>query len=235
MGKRIALIIALICFLGSGFYIGHKLYTDWKTEKEFKEIRDNTTMKTGGIDLKKLHRKNKHCVGWIRIKGTKINYPVMQTSKNNSDYYLRRGFNKKHSESGTPFLSSWSKLGKSKNYLIFGHNMKTGAMFHALPKYEKKKFYNKHKYIEFEDIKTGKHKYKVSTVLKTETYSFDYPKYAYIEGNIPYYEYIKKCRSIAIRNSKKPQFPNQLLTLSTCSYHVNDRKGRFVVVAELCE
>ena len=65
-----------------------------------------------------------------------MDYPVVQTPKD-PEYYLRRNFEKENSISGTPFMDEYSKIGKSKNYLIYGHNIKSGTMFHQLLKFEK--------------------------------------------------------------------------------------------------
>lgn len=52
---------------------------------------------------KKVYEKNNDLVGWIKIKDTNIDYPVMQT-KDDYSYYLKRNFNKKSSIYGTPFV-----------------------------------------------------------------------------------------------------------------------------------
>ena len=43
---------------------------------------------------------NPDLAGWIKIEGTKVDYPVMQTSTNNKDYYLKRDFDKQDSVRG---------------------------------------------------------------------------------------------------------------------------------------
>ena len=42
----------------------------------------------------KLYEENSDFVGWIKIKGTKINYPVMKTTKP-YDFYLMHNFKKR--------------------------------------------------------------------------------------------------------------------------------------------
>ena len=47
-----------------------------------------------------LHNENSDMVGWLQIENTKINYPVMQTSVDNANFYLYRDFDKKESVRG---------------------------------------------------------------------------------------------------------------------------------------
>lgn len=62
---------------------------------------DDSNNKDNGIT--DLMNKNSDCIGWLRINGTKIDYPIMQT-KENPQFYIRRDFNKQYSYLGTPFM-----------------------------------------------------------------------------------------------------------------------------------
>ena len=106
--RIIYIIVAGIFLFSAGKLIYH--YGDsYLSEKEFDDLKTNNQ-----YELKQLKKKNKDLVGRIKIKGTKIDYPVMQTP-NDPQYYLRRNFEKKYSLSGTPFLDAASTLGKSKS------------------------------------------------------------------------------------------------------------------------
>ena len=73
--------------------------------------------------------------GWITIDGTKIDYPVMLTP-NDGDYYLKRNVNGEDDINGTLFMDPRTDLvQRSTNIIIYGHNMKSGAMFGSLKKY----------------------------------------------------------------------------------------------------
>lgn len=50
-----------------------------------------------------LFEQNQDFIGWIKIDGTKIDYPVMQ-SPNNPDYYLKHSFEKAYSDYGVPYI-----------------------------------------------------------------------------------------------------------------------------------
>ena len=74
-----------------------------------------------------LFARNPDLFGWIKIEGTKLNYPVMYTP-DDPEYYLRRAFDGSRSMSGVPFLDGRCFEGCG-NYLIYGHHMKNGTMF----------------------------------------------------------------------------------------------------------
>ena len=98
-GSLISWILIVICaivFCGSAAHL--LLYAKDKldSEKEFKEIRESAR------DLSDLYAQNNDLVGWIQIKDTKIDYPVMQTP-DDPEFYLHRDFKGEYSASGTPF------------------------------------------------------------------------------------------------------------------------------------
>ena len=72
--RIIYVIVAGIFLFSAGKLIYH--YGDsYLSEKEFDDLKTNNQYK-----LKQLKKKNKDLVGRIKIKGTKIDYPVMQTA-----------------------------------------------------------------------------------------------------------------------------------------------------------
>lgn len=132
--RWIILILAAIVFVFCAWKLGSYTMQGVKTQKDFSSLKIN-----GRHDLVALHRKNSDVVGWIKINGTRIDYPVMQTPED-PEFYLRKNFNKQYSLAGTPFMDAASRRSRSKNFLIYGHNMKSGTMFHSLLNYEKNSF-----------------------------------------------------------------------------------------------
>ena len=53
------------------------------------------------VDFNELLKKNPDTVGWIKVEGTKVNYPVVQSTDN--DYYLSHAFNKTANQGGWIF------------------------------------------------------------------------------------------------------------------------------------
>ena len=73
-----------------------------------------------------LYAQNPDLVGWLRIDGTGIDLPVVQTPGDN-EYYLRRGFDRLYAVGGTLFLDercSTDPDALTANWLIYGHNMR---------------------------------------------------------------------------------------------------------------
>ncbi len=108
-----------------------------------------------------MYNENNDLYGWIEIKNTQINYPVMYTP-NVPNFYINKDWNKETSKSGSIYVDS--RCGQdSENLIIYGHNMNDFSMFGSLSYYTKKSYYEEHKYIEFDTI-YEKSKYEIIAV-----------------------------------------------------------------------
>lgn len=225
--NNLIIILCLAVIVGCLIYLIPKLMDYYEAERDFSSIKKQER------DLEALWKKNHDLAGWITIKGTRIDYPVMWTP-DEPERYLRKNFNKEYSIAGTPFLDAYSEPGNTRNYLVYGHNIKAGTMFHDLVKFDSDKFYKKHKYISFETLEEGKAKYEIVAAFKTEIYNFKFYYYADIESVETYDEYVEKIKSLnELSTDVKLDFrKDQLLTLCTCSYHVPRPNGRMLVVAK---
>lgn len=181
-----------------------------------------------------LYELNNDLVGWISIEDTRIDYPVMQTIYD-EEYYLHRNYEREDSNEGLPFMDSRCIIGlPSTNLIIYGHNMKNGDMFADLLKYEKKSYYENHRYIRFDTI-YEEALYEIIAVFRTrvayrdeDTFRF----YNFIEADSTedFYDYLDNIRALSLYDIQADaKSSDYLLTLSTCEYTVED--GRFVVVA----
>ena len=91
-------------------------------------------------------------VGWIKIDGTPIDYPVMQDTTG-EDYYLNHNFEGKSDNKGAPFVDENTQIKPlDKNIVIYGHNTRDGSMFGDLDYYLDQAFYKKHPTIMFDTI-----------------------------------------------------------------------------------
>lgn len=256
---NILIVIFTATFLISGFFIGRYYYTIYRSEKVVSDLKKlieeessanassndkQTNNKIEQVDIngtkvqkkfEKVYKKNNDFIGWLSIEGTKVDYPVMYTPKN-EEYYLRNDFKKKWSIEGTPFAAGGcDPLKPSDNVIIYGHNMNTGTLFGELTKYADKGFYEQHKYIEFDTIKENA-LYEVIATFKTEIdYSnknaFKYYKFFNAKDKNEFNEYVEKAKSATpYKIETTAKYGDKLLTLSTCSYHQD--QGRYVVVAK---
>lgn len=97
-------------------------------------------------EFEQLKKINSDMVGWIKILGTRIDYPVV-CGKDNEEY-LHKTFSKKKNRSGCIFLDvNCKKDFSSDNSVIYGHHMKDGSMFAELVKFRDPEFVKRHKRI----------------------------------------------------------------------------------------
>ena len=119
-----------------------------------------------------LFEQNEDFIGWIKIDGTKIDYPVMQ-SPNSPDYYLKHSFEKAYSDYGVPYIDEACATGISNNLIIYGHHMKNGTMFSDLCNYIDADFCKEHPIINFDTL-SGFGEYQVVAVFKFNTNHEDF-------------------------------------------------------------
>lgn len=182
------------------------------------------------------YEQNKDMVGWVRIDGTKLNYPVMQ-SVDEPNFYLKHGFDKKYTDYGCPYVQeNCDVLAPSDNIVLYGHHMSDGSMFAVLDKYKKEAFWKEHKTIQFDTL-TKRNKYEIIAAFKTVVYtdspeSFKYYHFTDAENREEFDEYIAKCKELSFYDTGvTAEYGDKLITLSTCEYSRNN--GRIVVVAKL--
>lgn len=95
------------------------------------------------VNFEGLWEINQDVVGWLYCEDTYIHYPVVQGKDNNK--YVRTGLDGSWLISGTLFVDFRNReLGQDKNYIIYGHNMKTDRMFGSLVKYKDQAYYEAH-------------------------------------------------------------------------------------------
>ncbi len=101
-----------------------------------------------GDRFKKLRKKSKYIVGWITMNN--LDEPVVQ--KNNK-YFLNHDAAGKKNSNGAIFLDENISL-KTRPYtmLVYGHNMKSGAMFGDLRKYKDYAYAARHRVFSFDTM-----------------------------------------------------------------------------------
>ena len=182
------------------------------------------------VDFAALSRINPDIVGWLYCEGTQINYPVVQGS--DDEYYLDHLFDGTQNVNGCLFLDSRVDASfSSVHSIIYGHHMRSGAMFAALDGYKRQSFYDAHR----------------AMLLITPDATYDVQLFAaYVadpsedawEVSFANDGEIQTWIDAAIAQSTftsdvKPTTGDRLLTLSTCSYEFGD--ARFVVVGVMVD
>ena len=91
---------------------------------------DYINMNMINVDFNDLKRTNPDVVGWLKVNGTNINYPFVQSSDN--DYYLTHSFNKSYNGGGWVFLDYRNNGTNNKNTIIYAHGRSDKTMFGTL-------------------------------------------------------------------------------------------------------
>ena len=176
---------------------------------------------------------NGELFGWIEIPDTRINYPVMHTP-NDPEKYLHTAFDGSYSKSGVPFLAGNCREGKGI-YIVYGHNMRNGSMFHDLLSYKKESFWREHPTVYFDTI-NDEGEYEIIGAFPSKVYRVDetgvFKYYNYINLTDPevFAEYVAEVKSASLYDTGvSAEYGDTLLVLSTCGSS-NDTE-RFVVVA----
>ena len=103
-------------------------------------------------NMAELYQKNPDVVGYIKIDGTKLDYPVMYTP-DDEEKYLRTSFEGNPSIAGVPFIDADCSVDpRSDNLLIYGHNMANGTAFHTLMNYQQKNYWEAHPTFTYSDM-----------------------------------------------------------------------------------
>lgn len=185
-----------------------------------------------------LYLENPDMVGWIRIDGTDIDYPVVQRA-DDPTYYLKHDFEKHYTDYGCPFMQAdCDALAPSDNLIIYGHNTKDGSMFADLAKYRSKNFWQNHKTVWF-DTELGSSAYEIFAVIHTtvQADSADaFPFYRFVDAAAPeeFADYVSACQARVLYDTGiSAEYGDKLLTLSTCDNITDD--GRLLVIAKQTE
>ena len=182
-----------------------------------------------------IYAENNDFIGWLKIADTIIDYPVMQ-SKNESNYYLNHTFSHEEDKNGTLFIDSRNDIvNRSTNIIIYGHNMKSNAMFGSLKKYLDEDYWQQHKMIQFDTL-YEKGTYEVVAVClgKVEYQDedvFRYYDFLNAENEEQFNAFLDNVEKSAVFEDKDAiGYGDELLTLSTCNHYVEN--GRLYIVAK---
>ncbi|MGN1204953.1 MAG: class B sortase [Lachnospiraceae bacterium] len=245
------LIVAAGCFayLGNYYYQTKRLDDYANIQKNLKGDVQSISVKEEPVihynedpealpdvlsEYQTLYSLNKRLIGWIKIDDTYIDYPVLQTV--NNEYYLNHNFDQEEDKNGSIFLDKdCSIYPRSTNLILYGHHMRSGRMFGQLNKYSSEKFYEDHKYIQFDTI-YEKGTYEVMYVFRSKIYEeseivFKYYQFVDALSEAEFDSNMREMAAMSLYDTGvTATYGDELLTLSTCDYYTS--YGRFVVVAK---
>lgn len=111
-----------------------------KPKNKFDPYFDYINYPLINVNFTNLLKTNPDTVAWIQIKGTKINYPVVQSS--NNSFYLNHDYYRKYNEAGWVFMDYRNNNIMNKNTIIYAHSRVDGSMFHTLRNTLDEKWFN---------------------------------------------------------------------------------------------
>ena len=179
--------------------------------------------------FRQLRKESRNIIGWLTIAG-QVDDAVVQ--KDNV-YYLDHDALGKQNVNGALFLDSAISLKtRPYTYIIYGHNMKTGAMFGNLRNYENITYYHNDPFITFDTMyENGRYVVFSAGSIYTEPWGRNYVDFfSLISSNIQEREAsIKTLISASVHTCSIDVRPeDQLLILVTC---VESDEERRVVAA----
>lgn len=180
---------------------------------------DYMNLKFIDVDINKLKTFNPDTIGFIKVMGTNINYPFVQTIDN--DYYLNRSYDKTYNNAGWIFLDYRNNEFNDKNTIIYGHGRINGTMFGSLKDTLKSSWQNnKDNYIIKISTEKENSIWQIFSVYKIATTS-DYLQTTFTDNEFESFINLIKGRS-SYNFETNVTNEDKVLTLSTC-YNDNDK------------
>lgn len=170
--------------------------------------------------LESLRNINPDIYGWIKIPGTKINYPVAQTTDN--EYYLDHAYTGDNLVNGSIYADYRADAVPTMNYntVLYGHNIKDGSMFNNVSKFfEKDVFDNTLIYL-----------YTFSGIYVFKPFSIHEAEYdsGYISmgmGKDEFVRFATEMKNLSeVQSDKEFSYRDRMITLSTCTNGVGTRR-----------
>lgn len=157
----VILILCILLFLGAAALM---VYFLWPTTVPVVPVPDHALTTTdpdssqttttqplmdNPIDFAAKQAENPHIVAWLRIPGTVIDYPIMQSGNDvPENFYLDHGPDREPNRNGSIYIQQINRADFTHpNTVLYGHNMANGSMFAAIRKYRNASFFNKNQYI----------------------------------------------------------------------------------------
>lgn len=174
--------------------------------------------------------ENPDVIGRISIDGAGIDYLVMQSDDNK--HYLKTGYSGKESRLGAIFLDYRcnASLDPLKgHYIIYGHNIENGKIFHNLLQYKDKDTFYNNRIIRFDTLYKD-YSWEIFSAYTTTT-DFYYINTVFQDGE-EWLAFLKQVQQKSMfRTDAELSSDDVVLTLSTCTNKSDSE--RFVIHARL--
>ncbi len=182
------------------------------------------------VDFEALEEENGEIYAWIKIPGTKVDYPVLQSAEDDN-YYLHRNIHEEYEFGGCLFTQCLNSLDFTDPVtVIYGHNMKDNSYFGTLQYFRDPDFFKENDYFY---IYTPGHilTYKIFAAYEYDNRhilnSFDFAnedvRQKYFDDCLNPVALVKN-----VRDGIKLDINSKIVTLSTCVPSLNSNQ-RYLV------
>jgi len=256
--KVILRIILVVCIVFAGVFAGllaREIITDRQSREFFSDLAADVERRPGDtgnpgmpgssggeslsesdedvewvsyVDFAELNNEFPGIVGWIKLEGSVMDYPVMQY--NDNVRFLTHMPDGRRHRNGSIFLDYRNDNDFSdKSILIFGHETRTGDMFGVLKNYREQAFYEDnpviHLYTPHEDFTIN-----IFAVHLAHSQR-DHPPLDF-EDDDDFMNYIEHLKNISFISSDiEVHQDDRIVSLCTCAYDFDD--ARLIIVGIL--
>ena len=183
------------------------------------------------VDLSAYLAQNPDFIAWLRIPGTNVDYPVVQTD--DPDYYLNHTFSGKSSVVGTLFsLADADYAAPGRNIAIYGHHLRSSGekMFTSLMRYKNPDFYEDNKTIVLDSL-YRRSEYTIFAVVNMKVGDWE-PSRTTFSGNAAFMTFVNRAKSESLYDTGvEVGADDHILTLITCDRSYAGKEGRLVILA----
>ena len=183
------------------------------------------------VDLSAYLAQNPDFVAWLRIPGTNVDYPVVQTD--NPDYYLNHTFSGKSSVVGTLFsLADADYAAPGRNIAIYGHHLRSSGekMFTSLMRYKNPDFYEDNQTIVLDSLYRHS-EYTIFAVVNMKAGDWE-PSRTMFSGDAAFMAFVNRAKSESLYDTGvEVGADDHILTLITCDRSYAGKEGRLVILA----
>ena len=183
------------------------------------------------VDLSAYLAQNPDFVAWLRIPGTNVDYPVVQTD--NPDYYLNHTFSGKSSVVGTLFsLADADYAAPGRNIAIYGHHLRSSGekMFTSLMRYKNPDFYEDNQTIVLDSLYRHS-EYTIFAVVNMKAGDWE-PSRTTFSGDAAFMAFVNRAKSESLYDTGvEVGADDHILTLITCDRSYAGKEGRLVILA----
>lgn len=220
MMRKVIQIVAIIALVWSGYELVKWALSYWQVEQDLIDVQQQ--------ELAKVQESYPDAVGWLKLEGTRIDNPVMQ-SKDNL-YYLSRNYKGENSRGGSIYIDYRNDPNLTDPHTIFyGHVLRNETMFGSLPKYASESYAKEHPQFLYYN---GVDEWTLEVFAAYETTTDFYYIKTDFEG-AQFADFIKTIQAKSvIHMDVDVTAADSIVTLSTCTTSNND-KERFVVHAKV--